>query len=472
MIDSYDVIILGAGTAGLAALREVRKRTESFLIVNDGAYGTTCARVGCMPSKALIEAAHAYGRRADLEAFGIRGADGLSVDVPAVLRRVRALRDDFVSGVLRATDELGERSVAGRGRLAGPNTVEVDGRELRAKRIVLATGSRPIVPPAWRALGDRVVTTDEVFELEDLPARVAVIGLGAIGVELAQAMAQLGVRVSAFSTNDRFAGLTDPEVRAALEQRLRSDFDVHVGDPAQLEAAPDGGVVVTSGDTRVEVDLVLAAMGRTPNVGDLGLETLNVPLDDRGMPPVDASTQRVASTPVFLPGDANGEAAILHEAADEGHIAGINACLDDPHCFRRRTPMGVVFSSPNAAFVGRRFAQLDAADPLVGRFDFSRQGRARTAERNEGVVAVYAARETGRVLGAELCVHEGEHMAHFLALAIDRELTVHDLLRVPYYHPTLEEGLRTALRRLSKDLPDARESDLASCPDFDAPALD
>lgn len=470
MTDSYDVIILGAGTAGLAALREVRKRTESFLIVNDGAYGTTCARVGCMPSKALIEAAHAYARRAAFDSFGIRGADGLSVDVPAVLRRVRALRDDFVSGVLRTTDELGERSVAGRGRLTGPNTVAVDGRELRAKKIVLATGSRPIVPAEWRALGDRVITTDEVFELEDLPARVAVIGLGAIGVELAQAMAQLGVRVSAFSTNDRFAGLTDPEARAAMEQRLRSDFDVHVGDPAQLAGAP-GGVAVTSGDTTVEVDLVLAAMGRTPNVDDLGLESLNVPLDDRGMPPVDASTLRIANTPAFLPGDVNGDATILHEAADEGHIAGINACLDEPHCFRRRTPMGVVFAAPNAAFVGRRFAELDGDDPLVGRFDFSRQGRARTAERNEGVIAVYAARETGRVLGAEMCVHEGEHLAHFLALAIDRELTVHDLLRAPYYHPTLEEGLRTALRRLSKDLPDARESDLAACPDFDAPAL-
>jgi len=106
MSKTHDVIIIGAGTAGLAALREVRKRTESFLIVNDGAYGTTCARVGCMPSKALIEAAHAFERRKSFEAFGISGAEALEVDVAAVLRRVRKLRDDFVAGVLKATNEL------------------------------------------------------------------------------------------------------------------------------------------------------------------------------------------------------------------------------------------------------------------------------------------------------------------------------------------------------------------------------
>ena len=169
MSEVHDVIILGAGTAGLAALREVRKRTDSFLIVNADAYGTTCARVGCMPSKALIEAANAFARRGSFEAFGIRGANELSVDVPAVLRRVRALRDDFVSGVLKTTDELGDRSIAGRGRLAGPTTVVVDGRELHAKQVVLATGSRPILPKAWEAFGDRVRTTDSIFELEDLP---------------------------------------------------------------------------------------------------------------------------------------------------------------------------------------------------------------------------------------------------------------------------------------------------------------
>jgi dihydrolipoamide dehydrogenase len=118
---SYEVVIVGAGSAGLAALREVRKRTQDFLLVNDGHWGTTCARVGCMPSKVLIEAANAYHRRGAFEEFGIRGAGGLSVDLPAVLRRVQRLRDGFVKGTLAATDNLGERAIAGLAQSGRPS---------------------------------------------------------------------------------------------------------------------------------------------------------------------------------------------------------------------------------------------------------------------------------------------------------------------------------------------------------------
>jgi hypothetical protein len=133
-----DVVIVGAGTAGLAALREVRKRTDRFALVNDGPYGTTCARVGCMPSKALIAAMDALHARAKLDEFGIRGGDGLRADLPAVLARVRALRDHFVAGVLETTADRGERNIAGRARLDGPNRVVVGERVLHARQVVLA----------------------------------------------------------------------------------------------------------------------------------------------------------------------------------------------------------------------------------------------------------------------------------------------------------------------------------------------
>ena len=128
MSQPLDTIIIGAGTAGLAALREVRKRTDRYLIVNDGPWGTTCARVGCMPSKTLIEAANAFHRRHAFEEFGLRGADQLTVDIPAVLQRVRDLRDDFVAGAVKATDDLGSARIAGRATLLGPRTVDKIGR--------------------------------------------------------------------------------------------------------------------------------------------------------------------------------------------------------------------------------------------------------------------------------------------------------------------------------------------------------
>lgn len=466
-----DVIIIGAGSAGLAALREVRKRSENFLLINDGHYGTTCARVGCMPSKALIEAANAFHRRHSFDEFGIRGGAGLTLDLPAVLSRVRALRDDFVAGTLKATEDLGPRNLAGRARLLDANTVEVAGVRYRAHRIVIATGSTPVVPASWRQFGDRILTTDTLFEQKTLPRRMAVIGLGAIGVEIAQALSRLGVEIVAFGSRSGLAGLGDAVVTQALAELLGREFVIHTGAAAEL-AATENGIEVSNGEASTVVDAVVAAMGRRPNVQDIGLENLGIELDSRGMPPVNPSTLQIGALPLFLAGDANGRAALLHEAADEGHIAGINALAEEPRCFRRRTPLAIVFADPSVAMIGPRFADLEAGSFVVGQAGFERQGRARTAQRNKGLMRLYADRVSGRLLGGEMCAPDGEHMAHLLALALERNLTVADLLRLPFYHPVLEEGMRSALRDLAAQLPAGDESDLASCAAYRTEALD
>ncbi|WP_312843753.1 dihydrolipoyl dehydrogenase [Diaphorobacter nitroreducens] len=470
MSQPLDVIILGAGSAGLAALREVRKRTDHWRIVNDGPWGTTCARVGCMPSKMLIEAANAYHARRALHTFGIEGADALRVDLPAVLRRVRALRDDFVAGTLAATD-AGERAISGHARLLDAQRVEVNGQVHTARRIIIATGSRPIVPEDWLAFGDRILTTDTLFEQPTLGPRVAVIGLGPLGVEIAQALARLGVEVIAFATGNTVAGLSDPAINDALLARLKDEFIVNVGDKAELREVA-GGIQVTNGSATVVVDQVVAAMGRRPNLEHLGLDTLGVALDDKGRPPIDPCTLQVGDLPVFIAGDADGDRPLLHEAADEGHIAGLNALAPTPRGFARRTPLAITFSQPHAAVVGQRHADLPEGQWVGGTVDFARQGRARVAQCNHGRLNVYAEHGSGRLLGAELCTPAGEHMAHLLALAVEQRLTVHDLLRMPFYHPVLEEGLRTALRDAASRLPKASDSDLAACEAYGASALD
>lgn len=305
-----DTIIVGAGSAGLSALREVRRSTDDFVLINDGHWGTTCAAVGCMPSKALIEAANAVHRRHTLEALGIRGADGLRADITAVLARVRALRDQFVKGPSSVPDKLGKRAIAGRARLTGPGAVEVDGRRIEARAIILAPGSRPIVPEPWRAFGDRLLTSDTLFEQTDLPRRIAVIGPGAIG--------------------------------------------------------------------------------RRPNLAGLGLETLGVLLDDRGMPALDPETLRIGDTGVFLAGDANAHRPLLHQAADEGHIAGRPAAPDAPaQGLCRRTALAITFCSPQVARVGPPFSALPEGT-VTGEVDCARQGRARIAAANAGLMRLYA----------------------------------------------------------------------------------
>ena len=467
-----DTVIVGAGTAGLSALREVRRYTDDFLLINDGHWGTTCAANGCMPSKALIEAANAFHRRKAFEDFGIRGADGLRADVPAVLARVRRLRDDFVQGPASTPERLGARALAGRARLKGPGRLDVDGREVEARAVILAPGSRPVVPEPWRRFGERILTTDTLFERRDLPRRIAVVGMGAIGVELAQAFARLGLEVAGFDAVEGLAGIDDPEVLATFRPLIEAELALHLGAPAELEQA-GGAIRVSGAGGDFEADAELAAMGRRPNVDGLGLETLGVPLDDAGLPEVDRSTLRVGDLPVFLAGDANGDRAILHEAADEGHVAGRMASPEsEKGGFRRRTPFSVTFCSPQVARVGPPLSALGDRDLASAEADFSRQGRARVAHEAEGLLRVHADRRTGRLLAAEMCAPAAEHLGHLLALAVERGMTVSDVLAAPFYHPVLEEGLRGALRDLAKAVPEAGGSDLSRCKAIGHEALD
>jgi dihydrolipoamide dehydrogenase len=467
-----DTVIVGAGSAGLSALREVRRYTDDFLLVNDGHWGTTCAAVGCMPSKALIEAANAFHRRTSFEEFGIRGAEGLRADIPSVLARVRKMRDQFVAGPQEVPDNLGKRAISGRARLLGPGRFEVNGATVEARAIILAPGSRPIVPEPWRKFGDRILTTDTLFGQKDLPRRIAVIGMGAIGVEIAQALARLGLEVAGFDAVEALASIDDAEVLAAFRPLIEAELALHLGAPAELEDV-GGAIRVTGAGGAFDADAVLAAIGRRPNIDDLGLDTLGVSLDDRGMPEIDPCTLRIGDHRVFLAGDANGIRALLHEAADEGHIAGRMAAPDATGArLARRTPLSIVFSYPQIAQVGATLSDLEGSDIATGSFDFSKQARARMAQTAAGLVRIHAERETGRVVAAEMCVPGAEHLAHMLALAIEQHMTVADMLAIPFYHPVIEEGLRSTLRDLSKNVAGAGGSDLSDCKAIGHDALD
>jgi dihydrolipoamide dehydrogenase len=449
------IAILGAGTAGLTALSQVRKHTDNFVIINHGPYGTTCARVGCMPSKALIQAADDFHRRSALATLGILGGEGLRVDLPAVLQRVRDYRDARVAGVLGSTNSLqSAQNIAGRARLDGPNRLIItrpDGQEeaIGADHILIATGTRPVVPAAWRAFGERILTTDDLFERPDLPRRIAVVGLGVIGLELGQSLARLGLQIHGFELRESLGPLTDPVIQAEAQRRIGAEFPLHMGRAVTLREGAGGAVLVDNGETVVEVDAVLAAMGRRPNTDGLGLETLGVPLDARGLPAFDRNTLQIGDLPVFFTGDVNGELQVLHEASDEGFIAAFNA-LHGPARFKRRVPLAIAFTDPQMAVVGQTWQALQGRPFATGGVNFAQQARAMAMLRAAGQLHVYAEPGSGKLLGAELCAPGAEHLGHLLALAIQRDMTVAELLTLPFYHPVLEEGLRTALRVLAR----------------------
>lgn len=451
MTRQVKLVILGAGTAGLTALSEARRYTDDVLLINAGPYGTTCARVGCMPSKALLEVAHAYGRRDWLAASGIRGVETLESDLASIMVHVRKLRDRFIAGPISTAESLGERSIHGQPRFLDPTTIEVNGERIEAEMVIIATGTRPNLPEAWHSLGDRVVTSDDVFELEAPGRRLGVVGLGPIGVELGQAFAQLGCEVHAFTRGSSVAGLNDPEVNASLLEVLERQMTVTTDADVTLRQG-DQGVVMQGGGHEVEVDWVLASLGRRPNVEGLGLENLGVELDKRGIPAFDASTLRVGDLPVYIAGDLSGLRPLMHEAADEGRIAAYHALHPDAECLARRTPQGIVFTEPGAGFAGLAGVQLPQSGVVTGSADFSRQGRALMAGRNAGHLKLFADERDGRLLGVEMVAPDAEHLLHLLAWSIQQKMTIDQLLQMPFYHPTVEEGLRGALQSVRREL--------------------
>jgi dihydrolipoamide dehydrogenase len=448
-----DVAIIGAGTAGLAAFRTAKAAGKRALLIEGGLYGTTCARVGCMPSKLLIapaEAAHAVERFAG---FGLALEGRVNVDGKAVMARVRSERDRFVGFVTRGVDEIADTDkVRGLARFVDDRTLMVDERvTIKATSIVIATGSSPAYPAAWKALGDRVLTNDSVFELPDLPQSVAVFGPGVIGLELGQALHRLGVRVKVFGRGGGVGPLSDPallrEARRIFGEEFYLDTDAHA------EVAHDRDEVVVSyraldGSAQVEhFTYLFAATGRTANVGGLALERTSLATDARGVPLFDRTTLRCGDSSIFIAGDVNNDVPLLHEAADEGRIAGQNAAsFPDVHAGLRRALLSVVFSDPQIAIVGGGLARIGETPHVTGEVSFANQGRARVMLRNHGLLHVYAESASGRFLGAEMLGPDAEHIGHLLAWALQMNLTVAQMLEMPFYHPVVEEGLRTALR--------------------------
>jgi len=457
-----EVAIIGAGTAGMVAYRAARAHADSVLLIEGGAYGTTCARVGCMPSKLLIAAAESAHLARHAHAFGVN-VQAVTVDGAAVMARVQRERDRFVGAVLKAIDGIAPADrLTATVKFKDANTlVTEDGQLIHAKRIVIATGSVPVLPPVLKELGAHLLTNENIFELPTLPTSLAVFGPGVLGMELAQAMSRLGVQVKVFGVGGGIAGIQDPAIREDANQTFNKEF--YLDASAEVKSAKEtaSGIEVTylhrDGDWKTEAfDYVLAATGRTPAVADLDLENTGLQLDERGVPDFDRSTLQCGDSTIFIAGDASNDSPLLHEAADQGRIAGNNAGrFPDIEPGLRRTPLAVVFTDPQVASVGLNLKQLEQHHKnrfAVGVESFENQGRSRVMLRNQGTLKVYGEQGTGLFLGAEMFGPAAEHIGHLLAWAAQQRMTVSSMLDMPFYHPVIEEGLRTALRDLNQKL--------------------
>jgi dihydrolipoamide dehydrogenase len=317
-------------------------------------------------------------------------------------------------------------------------------------------------------LGDRLIVNDDVFDWQDLPESVAVFGPGVIGLEIGQALSRLGVRVVVLGRGGRLGPISDPVVREAALKAFSAEFpldpDAHVSRVARVADKVEIDYVGPDGAARTDrFEYVLAATGREPNVDKLGLDALGIRRSKRGVPLFDPQTLQVPGTSIYIAGDAADDVPLLHEAADEGRIAGENAARHpNARPGARRARLAAVFTDPQIAIVGGGFAAVANRPHVVGEVSFESQGRSRVMLRNRGHLRVYADPSTGLFLGAEMAGPDAEHIGHLLAWALQNAMTVDEMLAMPFYHPVVEEGLRTALRDLDARLKVAPARQVAS----------
>jgi dihydrolipoamide dehydrogenase len=432
---SCEVAIIGAGTAGLAAERAAREAGADTLLIDDRFAGTTCATVGCMPSKLLIAAANAADNIRKASTFGIR-TSAPAIDGSAIMERLRKERDGFVADMLKAIERAPNR-IKGRARFVDQTILALnDGRPVFARAVIIATGARPKVPKMFAALGELVVTNETIFELHSLPSSVAVIGAGPLGLELAQALARLGVDSELFEQSDRIGGLDDADIAKELKSTLGAEFPIHLGVELEIGREGDAARVTWSGSSRGarSFERVLVTTGRPPQLQDLNLSSTGLSLDERGVPRFDRATLQCDNAPIFVVGDANRERPVLHEASLQGAIAGRNAAaFPDVRPVERSVPMSIVFTDPPFATIGAPKSEV----AVVGTGSYSDQGRAKIDARATGLVRIYANRASGKLTGAVLFGPGMDHIAHLIAWAIERGETAAGLLKLPFYHPTL-----------------------------------
>ena len=453
-IRKVDVAVIGAGSAGLPAYRAARMHTENVVLIEGGVYGTTCARVGCMPSKLLIAAAEAAHSIETASKFGVYSSKP-TINGHDVMKRVRSERDRFVGFVLESVENIDQNHhFRGHAQFIDNHTIQVEDKIIEAKSVVISTGSSPKLMSMFNGLGDRLVVNDDIFDWDTLPESVAVFGPGVIGLELGQALHRLGVRIRIFGLSGSLKPLSDMGIKSYAENLFKDEFPLDtkaniLGLELENEQVKISFVDPKNGEEKEELfDFLLAATGRSPNVNDLGLENTKLELDSLGVPLYNSSTMQCGNSSIFIAGDVNNDLPILHEAADEGKIAGDNAArFPDIKSGLRRSPVTVVFCDPQIAIVGESWSELEGNENVViGKVSFEGQGRSRIILKNKGLMHVYADQNSGLFLGSEFIGPHAEHLAHLMSWAHQQNMTIQQMLEMPFYHPVIEEGLRTALR--------------------------
>jgi dihydrolipoamide dehydrogenase len=450
MTDVFDLIVIGAGPGGyVAAIRAAQLGMKAAVVEREGKLGGTCLRVGCIPSKALLETSELYEQ--SQRHFAERGLEvhGVSLNIPQMMKHkdgVIAALDGGIQGLLRKNKV--ER-FTGHGTLKGGGVVEVSGSSpalLRGRRILIATGSVPSVLPGIKLDGDRVGTSTEALCWPEVPRQLVVIGAGVIGLEMGTVWRRLGSRVTVLEFLPRILPGIDEQVAAEAKKIFeKQGLEFRLGTRVTSAVAQGNSAIVTvEGAEPIVCDRVLVAVGRKPCTDGLGLEAAGVQTDKRGFIQVNAAYQTTAEG-VYAIGDVIGGAMLAHKAEEEGIACVEKMATGHGHIDYNIIP-AVVYTAPEIASAGHTEDALKAAGVKyrAGRFAFAANGRARAGGHTDGFVKILAAEDTDRVLGVHIIgTHAGE-LIHEAAVAMQFGASSEDIARCCHAHPTLSEAVKEA----------------------------
>jgi pyruvate/2-oxoglutarate dehydrogenase complex dihydrolipoamide dehydrogenase (E3) component len=445
----YNLVVLGAGTAGLVTAAGAAGLGAKVALVERGLMGGDCLNVGCVPSKSVIRSSRVFGDLREAEALGVRVPPGSRADFARVMERMRRIRARISrnDSARRFRDELGVDVFLGAGRFTGPGTVEVGGASLRFKRAVIATGARALRPPIEGLEEAGYLTNETVFSLTERPGRLAVVGGGPIGCELAQAFRRLGSEVTLIEMGAQFLPREDPDAaRILLESFERDGLRVLLETSfARVEKAPGGKRLLLSRGGRsetLEVDEILVGVGRAPNVEGLGLETVGVRHGARGVEVDDRL--RTTNPRIFAAGDVCLEPKFTHTADFSARIVIQNALFPGSKNFSALTIPWCTYTDPEIAHVGLYERDAAARGIAVDTFvrPMSEVDRAVAEGEEEGFVKIHVRKGTDQILGATIVARHAGEMISELTLAIVGKIGLGKVAAVIHPYPTQAEAIR------------------------------
>jgi dihydrolipoamide dehydrogenase len=455
----FDLLILGGGMSYVGAIRAAQLGLKVGLVERDR-LGGTCLNRGCIPTKAMLETADLLHRVTVQGAeFGLAGSDAVTLDYPALGRRRDAVVEKHVKGVEFLMKKNGVTVLRGNGTLTGPTSVHVSGGEAgevdaTGTDLLLATGSAPRSLPGLTLDGERIITSDEAITRDAVPARVAIVGAGAIGVEWASLYGDLGAEVHLVEYLDRIVPLEDADVSKELtrifKKRGMKIYPSSTINPASIEMTKSGvhfAIEGRDGASRIELetDLILVAVGRRPLTDGIGLEEIPGLTLERGFVKVDGH-MRTGVEHLYAMGDIVPGYALAHVASHEAVVAVETMAGRDPEPVRMELMPRVTFCRPEIASVGMTESQATDAGRTVkvGSFPFRALGKATIVGEVDGFAKLVADAESGLLLGAHLI---GPHAGDLLAeptLALLVEGTAAEIAMSVHAHPTLTEVLAEA----------------------------